>query len=147
MPFQTNRLQRIYQQLTDEVAEVRRRAVSLQDQAAVGSVQSTQILDWFTSLASSKEAIASLASTPGLANYAKNESNDSGYDIAVSFNAMTAAIDACLAWVTTNYPKDVNGYIQSHTFSGTSIVARNFTTLQTTPLRTVLGVLISTISS
>lgn len=145
MAFNTNRLARVYQQITDEAAEIKRQAASLRAQAAAGNVQSTQILDWFIGLGSSRVTIAALASTPGLADYARNESSNESYDVAAEYTTMLAAIDGSMAWVTTNFPKDGSGYLLARQFSGNTIVDRSFNTAATAGLRTLLDSLTATI--
>lgn len=146
MAFRTNRLQRVFQQITDEAADIKSRAQSLRNASAAGPVQSSQIIDWFVSLANARTVIAALASTPGLPAYAQNEVDDDTYNVTTEYTAMLAAIDGALAWVTTNFPKDGSGYLLAYQFIGNAYTARTFSTAALATFRTTLDSLIATIA-
>lgn len=146
MAFNTNRLGRVYQQITDEAAEIDRQATSLRAQLAAGNVGSSQIVDWYILLGQSRASLASLVSTPGLAAYAKGEANSDTYDITAEWSAMVAAIDNALSWITTNFPKDGSGYLLARQFSNGSVVDRTFAPAATAGLRTILDTISAAIN-
>lgn len=146
MAFKTNQLASTYRQITNYAGVVKSQTQSLRNASAAGNIHAMQIIDWFVSIGGLRTQLSNLSSAPGLAGYAKTECADVNYDVAAEFTAMLAAIDTSLAWVTTNFPKDGNGFILSHTFVAGVYTARTFTTGETATLRTVLDALIATIS-
>ena len=146
MAFKTNRLASTYQQICGLANIVKSQATSLRNASAAGNIHAMQIIDWFVALGDYRTQLNTLSQTPGLATYAKTECNDALYGVAAEFSAMLSAIDTALAWVTTNFPKDANGWIQSHSFVSGAYTPRTFTPAQTANLRTALDALTATIS-
>lgn len=114
------------------------------DAAAVSAVNrlnstvETEILIGFGySVKAFRDNMASLAATPGLAQYARDQENDQSYDVVAEYNAMIAAADAVTSWMQTNIPKDADGYILAWKFGPTDLTQRTFTPAQTAPLQTL----------
>ena len=129
--------------------QIKTRATSVRAACAAGNVGSSLILDFITFLFSNRTTLAASAATPGIAAYAQTAINNPALVVATEFNNMMAAIDACIAWVLANFPKDVNGFLLAVTFQGDSsgrVVDRQFTPTDTAGFRTVLDTLIASIN-
>ncbi len=148
MAFKTNRLGAVFQQIVNEAADVKAKAAQLRTQSAAGPVNSDAILKWFAGLASTRTTLVALAATPGLSAYAQNEVNDGTYNVVTEFNAMRDAIDAALAWVVSNFPKETttNRWLDSHEIVSNVLTPRSFSTASLATFRTVLSSLEATIS-
>jgi hypothetical protein len=111
------------------------------------SLSSGDILLYSASMANAKVTLQALAAVEGLAAYAQEQVDDNTINIVVEFNAMMAQIDATIAWVITNFPKDGSGFLlaQSLTAAGRT-QDRSFNPAQTASLRTALDALIATIN-
>jgi hypothetical protein len=60
--------------------------------------------------------------------------------------AVSSAAQACITWVTSNFPKDTGGFIQAYTLNADGTrTAASFTPTQTSGLQTALTSLIATI--
>lgn len=112
---------------------------------AAGNVGSTTIFDLAIRVKSAKDRLAQLAETPGIAERAQAKKGDESLNVAAEFNAMTSAMDSVLAWVSTNFPADENGYLLAQTLGASGPVDRQFTPQQTAGFRAVLDSLIATI--
>lgn len=146
MAFDTNALAEVYDNIRFLARDIKSRSQSLRNASAGGPVDSERILDWFRNVVGNRAAIAAQANTPGLAAYAKNESNNLLYDVTAEYNAMLAQIDSCLEWVTTNFPKDGSGWLLSHSIVSNVVTPRTFSTAALATFRTVLDSLIATIN-
>jgi hypothetical protein len=111
-----------------------------------GTVTSTQVLAMFSHLSNVKAQFSAAAGVSGLAQYAKDQKNSQSLDVVAEFTAMIAAIDTCRSWISTNFPKDANGYLLAATLGEAALVDRTFTSAQTVNLKTVLQSLAATIS-
>jgi hypothetical protein len=134
--------------LRGNAGAVKSRAVALNTACAAGNVASSVLLDFATFLADSKTVMQTASAIPGLAAYAQEQISDATFDIAASFTAMMAQIDATTTWFIANFPKDGNGFLLAKTFTGDNsgrAQDRQFTPAQTATLRTVLSALIATI--
>ncbi len=88
----------------------------------------------------------SLGATPGLEQYAKDQENDAGYDVAAEFVAMQATITAAMAWMDANVPTDVTAKTPANWGDGGTIISDTFTPAQTSGLQTALTAIASAIS-
>lgn len=111
-----------------------------------GTVTSSQILGVYSNLSSMKAQFTAAAGVSGLAQYAKDQKNSQSLDVVAEFTAMIAAIDTCRSWISTNFPKDGNGFLLSQTLGASGPVDRTFTSAQTVTLKTALTALAETIN-
>jgi hypothetical protein len=75
--------------------------------------------------------MATWATTPGLAQYARDQYNDPTYDVVAEFNAMKSAIDTARDTLITAFPKDAGGFILYQKINPDgSILLRTFTSAQ-----------------
>lgn len=116
------------------------------DALAARNVTSTEIFDLFIRLKQDRAAFEAAKSVSGIADYARAQKNSETLDVVTEFTAMLAAIDNVTAWISTNFPKDANGYLLAKTWGDAGPVDRTFTPTATAGLRTVLDALLATIS-
>lgn len=145
MAFNTGALEEVYRDIRNQARDIKSRSQSLRSQSASGPVGSVLIIEWYERVRGNRAAMAALASTPGLSTYAQTESNNGSYNVSTEYTAMVNAIDACLTWVTTNFPAS-GGYLQTHSFVSGAYTPRTFSTADLATFRTVLDSLIATIN-
>ena len=128
-------------------ASVKLRATSLRALSAAGPVGSSAILDFSTFLEDMKLQLIRSRDTAGIGPYAQAQINDNTINVATEFNAMMAQIDASIAWINTNFPKDGSGFLLAVQFVGSTgrTADRQFSTATLATFRTVLDSLIATI--
>ena len=84
------------------------------------------------------------AALSGMAAFAQAQLGDAS--ISTDFSTMTAAVTACVTWITTNFPTS-NGYLLAASFgSGGAITYVTFTPTQLAGFVTVLEALIAAIN-
>lgn len=83
--------------------------------------------------------------TPGLPKYAKIQEDDPTYDVVNEFIAMQSAIQSAMVWMQTNIPLTVAIKPVSDWGTG-NLVQTEFTPLDTTPFRTILSSVSSSIA-
>ena len=128
---------------------IKSRAQQLNAAAMAGNISSSLILGFATYLADARLAMQSAASVQGIAAYAQAQINDPTFDIVTSYNDLVTTIDATIAWVIANFPKDASGYLLATQFNANNsgrTVDRQFTPAQTAGLRTTLDTLIAAIN-
>lgn len=119
----------------------------LQAQIGTGTISSQSLLNTSTVLAQLNVQLTQYAQVPGLASYAQTQVNNPSLDVAGAFNAMQSDLVTVLTWITTNFPKDVNGNLLYAQFNGSGqVVMTNFTGAQLAPLASLLGTLSATIT-
>lgn len=129
-------------------ANTRAACVTARQQSAAGPVQAHRIVALYDQLRRDAAHFRRIASTPGLADYARAQYADEGVDVAADFGAMTTAIDSAVAWILAALPRDAGGYPALHEVAQDgSIVLRTFTSAQTAGLRTRLDAIIATIAA
>ena len=112
-----------------------------------GTVSSDLVLQLLDNLRQATTAFQGVAAIPGIAAYAQAQFNDATYNIATEFTTMTNALAAALSWITTNFPKDAQGFSQSYTINADgSKTPASFTSAQTAGLVTALNAVAATIS-
>ena len=88
-----------------------------------------------------------LAATPGLAQYAKDQLSDQTYDIVAEFTAMRNAMNSALTNLIGLFPKDGNGFLLYQTIDAAGIIStRTFTAAQVAPAVALVDSVIATIS-
>ena len=97
---------------------LRRKAGEKVSQFSSGA-NADDILALASNLRSVRNDLASLTSISGLAEYAREQENDSSYDIVAEFNALLALVDDVITEIVTTFPVDSSGYLLSHTIDTT----------------------------
>lgn len=92
--------------------------------------------------------LQSYAAISGMSAYAQQQLNTPTYDVVTEFNNMIAALQAVIAWVVNNFPKEVDGFLKDTTTinSDGSRTAATFTSAQTSGWVTALNSFIATIA-
>ena len=62
-------------------------------------------------LKSFRDQLNAIKSVSGIADYARSQESDQGYDVATEFNGVISAIDSVIAELVTSIPKDASGYL------------------------------------
>ena len=132
-------------------AKTQAKWVKLQAQNGVallaGTVNATQVFQMIDDLRSWVAYFNQVAAIPGIAAYAQAQYSDATYDVVVEFNAMVAAIQACVDWVVANFPKDAGGFAQAYTMQADgSRTAATFTSAQTSGLAANLNAVVAAIA-
>jgi hypothetical protein len=135
----------VYPAIKSIAARVRQVAVTALA-ATNGTVDADQLLNLMRNMRQSLDSLNSLAVTPGIVVYAKEQEGDDNYDVAAEFTAMKSAMTSVGQWIAVNLPRDSNDYLLLWTLSGTTPVPRTFTAAQLTGLQTELQALINAIS-
>ncbi len=134
------------QEAQQAAASVKGEAQSLRNNSAATTVTALDIIDTFSSLKSRLDRLNTLAATPGMSDYAKDQFSDPALNIGTEFTTMTAAIQAFLDWVDGNIVKSASGHIEERLIeTNDTITAKTYTITQTAGMRTELDVLIATI--
>lgn len=119
-------------------------SIALRGQSAAGPVGASAIRNYLTRLADNRVQLVAYTAVPGIDAYALARTGDSA--IIAEYTTMLAAMDACLAWVITNYPKDGSAYLLDTKFNAQGrTVDRTFSTAELATFRTQLDALIATI--
>lgn len=147
MAYPTGMLSFVLDGINSRAIKLKSYCQQLRTASAAGPVQSGQIISVYQSLRQDRAALVTASSTPGLAQYAKDQKNNQGLDIVAEFNAMISAIDTATAWIDANFPKDPGtGSLLERTLSSEGPVERTFTTAQLAGFRTQLDSVIATIA-
>lgn len=137
--------------LSLSLEDVDRQVVRLKQQCTQWLIQLNSTIDapvvinMFARLRAERNALTAAAATPGIGAYAQAQKGDDQLDIATEFNAMVAAIDAAANWISTNAPKDGNGYLLLSQFGINGLTHRQFTAQQLGGLRTLVQAISDTI--
>lgn len=127
------------------------RTVKVRAQAAsslfASGADAQEVLAILGALSRFNVELATLKTTPGLAQYAKDQENDQNYDVVAEFNAVLAALDDFVSTVLSNFPADGSGYALAFKFdaSGT-LIYRTFTAAQLATITSKLDAVDSAIT-
>lgn len=124
------------------------RIVKNQTQATVARIDAgataDEVINIMRGLQTSYDIINTAKTTPGLAQYAKDQLGDAALDIAAEVNATLAAMASAVTWITNNFPKDANGYILKDKILNGALDVRAFTPAQMAGLKTQLNAILAT---
>jgi len=127
-------------------SRLKTRTTNVNNQMAAGDTSAEVALAIRDDLINADSVFADVAAVSGIAQYAKDQFNDQGYDVVADFSAMRTAIAAAITAIETAFPAS-GGFILKESLvantSGTSI--RTFTPTQTAGIRTTLAAVISSI--
>lgn len=152
MPFpstasSTASLEEALKQITSYAGLVKQRTQGMLAASNAGPVDGAALINYLRDLVVAKIKLAERAATPGLAAYAQTQYNDPALNIANEYNSMLSAINSTIVWISTNFPKDGNGYLLYEQIGGDGTVSyRSFTTAQLATFRAQLTALIATIA-
>lgn len=147
MAFRTDGLAKAYQRGQNEAIRAKNYATQASAQLAAGSVSGNAVIQVMSQMKSFVEIFDGVSSTPGIAQYARDQENDQGYDVVAEFTAMRNECVACRDWVITNFPTSAGGFIEKDTLEvDGAITVRSFTSGQTAGLQTALNALAAAIA-
>ena len=98
----------------------------------------------FRTLERANNQFNTLKTTPGLADYAKDQEVDPTYNIVAEFTSMQSTITASIDWIVANIPTNVTAKTPDNWGDGT-LISNTFTPAQTSGLRTQLSSVITEI--
>ncbi len=128
-------------------SSLKKRSIALKATTSSGPTNATSILEYHRELKAKMDRMNFLASTPGMAQYAKDQFDDQLFDVVAEFNAMTLAFQDTLDWIRTNLPVSAGGFVEEKMIEADdSVTAKTFTVGQTAGLRSQLDDLIATIN-
>lgn len=133
-----------YRIVKGAAAQLKVNLQAINTQLAASGADYDYLRDIYRTLARADAQFANLQTTPGLAQYAKDQENDQAYDVAAEFTAMRNTISAATAWMDTNVPTDVTAKTPSQ-WGDDTLISDAFTPAQTSGLRTALSAVISAI--
>lgn len=146
MAYPTGMLSITLEDVDRRALAVKTACQSARTASAAGNINGSDVIAMYNFLKAQRAGLAAASTVPGLGAYAQAQKNSPGLDVVVAFNDMLAAIDGVTTWITTNYPKDVNGFLLERTWGANGPVDRQFTSVQTVGYRTALDSLIATIA-
>lgn len=121
-------------------------AANAKAQLAAGSVTSDQIFSLLDNIRAISIQIDSYAGTAGINTYATAQIPNYTGTITNDVAATRAALQACIAWVISNFPV-VSTWLQSHQLNADGTRApRSFSPAQTVGLQTALQGVLDTIA-
>ena len=85
---------------------------------------------------------AILKTTPGIAQYAKDQENDQTYDVATEFNALESLVNTAVTNLAASLPVDSNGYLLLLKLQGSAKDWRVFTPAQLAGIKSDLDAII-----
>jgi hypothetical protein len=134
-----------YEEAKAEAFRTRRTAEQYVTTIAGGG-NADQIYSLLRLLAQHRTRLQEVASIPGLADYARAQEADAGYDVAAEFNALVATVNATITWMQSAIPA-AGGYDQMYTRpDGINLVPRSFTSAALAPLVTRLQAIAATVA-
>ena len=125
-------------------------ALSVQSLSASRSTQfqndtnADVVLATFQDLRRRRDALLTISTIPGMAQYARDQEDDQSYDVVAEFAAMVALIDAVLANIIATFPTDADDFLLEKKFAPDGTYTfRTFTGAQLAVLRGLLDDLVA----
>lgn len=127
---------------------LKERSLAFRVQATAGSVAADRITEEvLRHLVVARETFASAAAVPGIAAYVAGQRGVTEQAVVTAFNDMAGAVNAAIAWIAGNLPKDAGGYLLIRQIGADgALTYRQFTPAQTAGLRTALEAVEATIA-
>ena len=126
---------------------LKNRAISLRDNTASSGSTATAVLEYHSNLKSKSDRLSTLAATPGLVQYAKDQFDDQTFDVTAEFLAMMTEMQNVLDWIRANLPVSADGFVEEKKIEADdSVTPKTFLVGQTAGLRSQLNDLIDTIN-
>lgn len=133
--------------LRDSSGGLKAYAADQKAKLAASSISANSIIEMMVNFQKSIDGWDAVASTPGLADYAKAQYSSATLDIVAEYQAMRSAAVAVVTWVQSNFPKDASGYLLKDQFDASAgLAVRSFTPAQTAGLQTALTSFIASVA-
>ena len=126
-----------YDSVKREASALKTNAESAIKQMQSGTVGFSFVVTVVLALKEAQDTLTSLASTPGLVAYARDQEDDPAYDVTAEFQALLVALNATLVWVDQNLPRSV-AVSDPLSWTGPNVVTTSFAPGATAGFRTVL---------
>lgn len=116
-------------------------------QMAAGDVSAEVVTGLRDDMINADAVFGDVAGISGIVEYAQSQFDDDQLDIAAEFTAMRTAVQAVRSNIESTFFADGDGYLLAWKFnpSGSGLTVRNFTSVQTSTLRTLLAAVVSAI--
>ncbi len=82
---------------------------------------SDRVLETLQTLQAFSTQLDVVKSTPGIAQYARDQEGDQAYDVAAEFIAVLALLDTVIQSLIVAFPKDVNDYLLAETMDANGV--------------------------
>lgn len=116
-------------------------------QFAAGGVNSDNVLATFHDLRRARDELDQVKAIPGIADYAKAQENDAGYDVAAEFAALVTAVEAVMTEIQTSFPVDANGYLLEKQWAPDGTYTfRQFSAAQLATAKTLLDAVVAQVA-
>jgi hypothetical protein len=148
MAFRTDSLTAVYVGVQSSAKAARSYALNTAATMAASTVSANAVIQVMEVMKSFLEDLTLASNAGGIAQYAKDQSDNQSYDVVAEFSAMQAEAILVRNWVIQNFPISAGGYIDKDIIEADgSITVRQFTTVQSTGLQTVLTSFAATIGN
>lgn len=136
-----------YDDIRDRMRQVRALTVQERAKIAAASVTADLLISLMSGLHRQVAAMEALTSTPGLAQYARDQADNQALNIVAEYTAARTAIWAARDWLSTNLNalNNASGRPDLHEWNGFEVGFRSFTTGQTAPLLPLLDAITAAI--
>lgn len=116
--------------------------------SAAGPVSRIEVLELQRTIAGAAARLLQLSTTPGLAQYARDQFANQALDVVAEFTAMRAAMVGLRDWIFANFPRDpATQAVLTHTYDVDGVATQlTFTSAQLAELRTQVATFAATIS-
>jgi len=138
--------QQAYATLKAAAVQLKINLVAIESHLATTFVNYDYVRDVYKTLQRANNQIASLVSTPGIAQYAKDQEGDQAYDVVSAVGAVQAVIETALLGIDAQAPATVSLIPPSQWGDSNTMIADVLTAEQTTDLRNVLNLVIAEIA-
>lgn len=117
-------------------------------QSAAGTVKADKITEEvLRHLVVARDTFNAAAAVPGIAAYVAEARGVTTGQVTTAFNDMLSAVNAAISWISTNMPKDANGWLLVRSMAADGAMTyRDFSPAQTAGLRTALQAVEATIA-
>lgn len=145
MAFKTASVADVYRDFVTRLSSLKSQLLSNIQQMVAGSVTSQYVFNIHGNIHSDLVYLDGLKNTAGLVAYAKSQVDDQNYDIVAEFTNLYNQMVTARDWIEANMLADENGWLQHVQWSNNALVFKQYTTGQTSTLRSVLQAVVDAI--
>lgn len=138
--------QRAYQTIKGAANQLRINLPAINARLSANGATYEDLRDIYNLLKNANAQFDALKTTPGLAQYAKDQEDNQALDIVAEFASMQGAIASALAWMDTNIPVNNRTLKAPADWGEGTLLDDSFTAGQTAGLRTELTAVVAEIS-
>lgn len=115
---------------------------SIMETSAARSILSSRFFSYMRSIKLALNRFNVIKTTPGMAQYAKDQYDDQALSIGAQFTALVAAMETVKAWPLTDYPDMVGNVPQDGAYVDGELTDRLLTTVELADFRVQVQTLI-----